>query len=114
MTDPGERPHLVTVQRKTVATDDYGGETATWHTLTTAYARIRHGTGQERREAAQEAASQAATFEFDWNPTLAAVKPADRLYVFDIVWDIASVAVIDGNREVHMAAVANLEAAVDS
>lgn len=114
MTDPGDRPHLCLVQRKTVTTDDYGGETTTWYTLTTGYAKFYPGSGQERREAAQENASVAAVFNFDWSPTLAAVTPSDRLYVFDTVWDIASAVVIGGNREVDIAAVANLEAVVDS
>lgn len=114
MTDPGERPHLVTIQRAVTATDDYGGETQTWHMHTTGWARVRYGTGQERREAAQENASLAATFEFDWTPTLAALKPTDRLNVFDTVWDVASTFVIGGNKEVHITAVANLDAEVDS
>lgn len=114
MTDPGQRPHYCLIQRRTVVADDYGGETATWHTLATGYAKVQHGTGQERREAAQENAAQSATFVFDWSPTLAAVKPADRLYVFDTVWDIASVATYGGNVEVAMTAIANLEAVVDS
>ena len=110
----GDRPHLVRIQRATTATDDYGQGEQTWHDLATGWARVRYGTGQERREAAQENASQAATFEFDWNPTLAAVKPSDRLYVFDTVWDVASAVTIGGNREVHITAVANLEAVIDS
>jgi hypothetical protein len=114
VTQPGERPHLVTVQRSITVADDYGGETKTWHTLATAYALIQHGTGQERREAAQKNASQAATFVFDWNPTLAAVKPVDRLFCFGVVWDIANVATYGANEEVAMTAVANLEAVVDS
>lgn len=114
MTDPGERPHLVIVQRATASEDDYGGETLTWHTLTTGWARVRYGTGQERREAAQENAQQSASFEFDWTPLLASVKPTDRLYVFDTVWDVASAVIISGNVEVHITAVANLEAEIDS
>lgn len=114
MTDPGERFHVVTLQRRTTASDDHGGITETWHSLGTAYAAVRHGTGQERREAAQENATQAATFEFDWNPTVAALRPTDRLQCFDTVWDIASVAVIAGNRDVHITAVSNLEAVIDS
>jgi head-tail adaptor len=110
VSDPGDRPHLVSVQRASVTVDTYGNETPGWGALTTAWARVRYGTGQERREAAQERASQAATFEFDWNPTLAALTPKDRLVVFETAWDIASAVVIGGNYEVHVAAVANLDA----
>lgn len=115
MTDPGDRPHLLTFQRQGAGTDDgYTVLPGTWYTLTTAWARIRHGSGQERREAAQENASQAATFECDWSPDLAAVLTTDRIIVFDTAWDITNRAVIGGNREVHFTAVANLDAVIDS
>lgn len=86
----------------------------TWHDLAMGYAAVRYGTGQERREAAQENASMSATFEFDWNPTIAATRPTDRLYCFDTVWDVASAVVVGANRDVHITAVANLDAEIDS
>jgi SPP1 family predicted phage head-tail adaptor len=114
VTDPGKRPHFVTIQRATATDDGYGGEVRTWHDHATGWARLRYGTGQERREAAQENASQTVTAEFDWNPTLAAVTTEDRLSLFDTVWDITSNIVVGGNDEVHITAVANLNAEVDS
>jgi head-tail adaptor len=114
VTDPGERPHLVEIQRGITTTDDYGQGGTTWHELATGWAKIRYGTGQERRQAAQENAAQAATFEFDWNPTLAGVRPSDRLYVFSTVWDITSNVTIGANRESHITAIANLDAEIDS
>lgn len=114
MTDPGERPHLVSIQQAISATDDYGGETKTWHEVGTAYALVLYGTGQERREAAQDNATQAATFNFDWNSMVAGILPTDRLYCFDTVWDVASAVVVGGNKEVHVTATANLDAAIDS
>jgi head-tail adaptor len=107
MTDPGQRDSLVTFQRGTPTGDDYGGETISWATLTTAYARVRYGTGQERREAAQERASQAATFECDWNPTLDGVAVNDRLFINEKpteFWDIISPSPL-GHNEIHFAAV---------
>jgi head-tail adaptor len=115
VSDPGQKPHLVSIQQAVAATDDYGGETLTWHTSATAWAEVLYGTGQERREAAQENASQTATFIFDWGPTTtAAIRPTWRLYCFDTVWDVASAVVVGANREVHVTAVANLDAAIDS
>lgn len=114
MTDPGERPHLLTIQRATVTQDDYKSEVRTWHTYATGWAKVAYGTGQERREAAQENANQTATFMFDWSPALAGVTAKDRLYVFDTVWDITGNVVIGGNRECHLTAVANLDAVIDS
>jgi head-tail adaptor len=104
MTDPGQRDSLVTFQRGTPTGDDYGGETISWATLTTAYARVRYGTGQERREAAQESAAQAATFECDWNPTLAGVLLTDRISWDGDFWDITSRSPL-GHNEIHFAAV---------
>jgi head-tail adaptor len=114
MTDPGQRDHLVIVQRATTTADDYGTKVSTWHEYARGYARIRYGSAQERREAAQENAAQTATFELDWNPTVAGTRPRDRLYVFDTVWDVVSAVVIGHQREVHITAVANLEAEIDS
>src|SRR5690242_5660622 len=104
MNDPGVRESLVTFERGTPTVDDYGGETMSWATLTTAYARIRYGTGQERREAAQERAVQAATFECDWNTTLAGVAVNDRITFESEAWDIVSKAPL-GHEEIHFAAV---------
>lgn len=112
--DPGARPHRVIIQRAITTTGTLGGETKTWHQHAVGWARVRHGSGQERREAAQENAAVSSTFEFDWNPTMAAVLPTDRLYVFGTVWDIASAVTIGGNRDVHITATANLDAEIDS
>lgn len=114
MTDPGGRDHLVIVQRAITSTDDYGGETKTWHERVRGYARVRYGSGQERREAAQENAALSATFEMDWNPLVASTTPSDRLYVFDTVFDVASAVIVGHQREVHITATANLEAEIDS
>jgi len=105
MTDPGQRDSLITFQRGTAVPSDYTDEsTMTWATLTTAWARVRYGTGQERREAAQERASQAATFECDWNTTLATVAINDRISWDGDFWDITSRAPL-GHYEIHFAAV---------
>lgn len=104
MTDPGQRESLITFEHGSPTTDDHGGETVGWSPLTTAYARIKYGTGQERREAAQEMAVQAATFECDWNPTLAAVAINDRITFDSEAWDIISKAPL-GHKEIHFAAI---------
>jgi SPP1 family predicted phage head-tail adaptor len=102
--DPGKRDSLITFERASVAADDYGGEEAEWVEHTTAWARIKYGTGQERREAAQERMSQAATFECEWSPTLAAIRTTDRINFDGDTWDIISKAPL-GHREIHFAAV---------
>jgi head-tail adaptor len=102
--DPGLRESLVTFERGTASTDDYGGDTMTWATVTTAYANVRYGTGEDRRQAAQERAAQAATFECDWNPTLATVALTDRINWDGDFWDITSRSPM-GHNEIHFAAV---------
>lgn len=114
MTDPGQRPHLVTIQRAIVAEDDYGGETRTWHDHLTAWARVRYGLGEERRVAEQENASQTAIFDFDWSADLASVTMKDRLRVFSTSWDIIGNVTVGNNRDILISAVANLDAEIDS
>lgn len=112
--DQGQRPHLVRIQQAVTATDDHGGETKTWHDIGSAWAKFFPGSGQERREAAQENASITAVFNFDWSPAVAGIVPTDRLYAFDTVWDVVSAVVLGANKDVDVTAVANLDAEIDS
>ena len=100
-----ERDRLVTIQRATAATDDYGEGAPTWATLTTAFAKVLYGSGQERREAAQEAAAQTATFMFLWGATLAGVTVKDRIVFDGANWDITNRALVGLNREIHFTGV---------
>lgn len=102
--DPGQRDRLVTFERGTVTTDDYGGETASWATYAQAWARVRFGSGQERREAAQEAGVQAATFEVLWSPTLDDISITDRIQFDGAAWDITNRAPVGLNSELHFTA----------
>ena len=113
MTDPGKRPHLIFFQRRGAASDDgYTNQPGAWAEQTRAWAQVRYGTGAERREAAQERASQSATFECDWSPALEAILMTDRIVIFDTAWDIKGKATIGGNKEIHFTGVANLDAVV--
>lgn len=106
ITDAGDYDQLITFQRPTTAsTNDYG-ETVegTPGDYATAWAQVRRGSGQERREASQEAGSQAATFVTDWNPTLEAVQITDRIIYRGDTWDITDVAP-DGNKEIQFTAI---------
>lgn len=102
--DPGLRDSLITIEAGTATVDDHGGETMVWAEVTQAWARVKYGTGQERREAAQERMSQAATFELEWTPTLAAVGTTARIRFDNDNWDIISKSPL-GHREIHFAAV---------
>lgn len=103
--DPGKRDQLITFERAAVMiNEESGGEEPIFASLTQAWARVRYGTGQERREAAQERASQAATFECEWTPTLATVKTNDRINFDGDEWDIVSRSPLS-HREIHFAAI---------
>lgn len=101
----GDRNKLIFFVRPVTTTNDYNepveGSPAT---LARALARVRFGTGQERREAAQEAASMAATFECLLTPTLAGVLLTDRITFDGATWDITSRAPINRD-EIHFTAV---------
>ena len=96
----------VVFQRFTSTTDDdYGGEVQVWEEYATVFARVVHGSGQERREAAQETASVKATFYVLRNMKTAGLTPLDRI-VWDGDWDIISaVPSVQFNKEMEITAV---------
>src|SRR3546814_14617209 len=57
----GPRNRKIIIERFTATTDDYGHGEKTWTDYCTEWAAVNFGTGQERREAAQESASVSAT-----------------------------------------------------
>lgn len=89
--DPLAANARIAIQRATTVTDEYGDETEAWTLYAEAFAQVRFGSSQERREAAQEVASQTATFVVLWSPTLAAVTPQDRIS-WNGEWDVTGVA----------------------
>lgn len=100
----GMRDKLITITRgAAVVTDDYGGETSTPNTYAQAWAEMLNGTGQERREAAQEQAAKTATFICGWTPTLDGLLTTDSL-VYRGTWDITDVSIVGHNSEVHLTA----------
>jgi SPP1 family predicted phage head-tail adaptor len=95
MPSASERTELIVFQRATVTTDDYGQEIETWADYATRRARVRFGTAQEKREAAQESASQTATFECVRSAALDAVTMKDRIHYDGSDWDITERAPLD-------------------
>lgn len=105
MIEAGVRDRLISFERATTTTDDYGDEVETWAEQATAWAKVLFGTGQERREAAQESASQVASFLVNWTPTLAQIGTTDRIQFDSAAWDITSVAPVGRHDELHITAV---------
>jgi len=87
----GPRNRRITFQRSISTTDDYGGRVESWVMLCRAFASVGFGTGQERREAAQESASAPATFRVLHNSHTASILPTDRIQYLGSAWDITSV-----------------------
>ncbi len=102
----GERNRRATFTRAVTVTDDHGGETeGTPSHIAGAWVRILYGTGQERREAAQERAQQTATFLANWTPPLATVAATDRISSDGSDWDITNIALVGMNDEIHFTAI---------
>lgn len=71
--------------------DEYGGEIETWTEYCHPWACVNFGSGAERREAAQLAASASATFSVLRNAATAAVSVEDRIQFDGAIWEIGSV-----------------------
>lgn len=88
----GNRDQLITIQRATTTTDDYGAEVPTWATYAIEWAAVFFGRGDERRAAAVEQGSQAATFQVLSNSKTLGVTLKDRIQHLGSVWDVKSIA----------------------
>ena len=89
------RTELIVFQRGTPTEDEVGGQTIVWATYASRRARVRFGTAQEKREAAQEGGIQSATFECQRSATLDAVTLRDRISYLSSSWDIVETAPLD-------------------
>jgi len=90
-----DRTELIVIQRATTTENEYGEQVPSWATYATRRARVRFGTAQERREAAQEGGLQSATFECERSSTLDAVTLKDRISYLSSFWDLSEVAPLD-------------------
>lgn len=107
MPSASQRTELIVIQRATVTADDYGGGSESWSTYATRRARVRFGTAQEKREAAQEGGVQSATFECERSSTLDAVTLKDRISYLGSTWDLTEIAQLD-RRSIRFTGVRNL------
>lgn len=95
MPSASERTELIVFQRATTTDDDYGQPVETWADYATRRARVRFGTAQEKREAAQESASQSATFECVRSSVMDGITLKDRISYLGDAWDITETAPLD-------------------
>jgi hypothetical protein len=96
MIPAGQRDKLIIINRATVTVDNYGGAIpGTTAEFTRAMARVRFGTAQEKREAAQESAIQSATFECVSTTKLRQVEMTDTISFDGSSWNITEDAELD-------------------
>lgn len=91
----GKLDRRVTIQRKQVTRDDFGGEVIAWAEVCTVWARIIPLRGSERFVAQQEQADRDARVQMRWWP---GITPAMRVIYEGRVWDIEAVAEL-GRRD---------------
>ncbi|RKF23374.1 head-tail adaptor protein [Altericroceibacterium spongiae] len=85
--------------------DDFGSEIYDWAEDKKRWARIIYGTGQERRQAAQESATQPATIVMRHDSYTAAITTdAHRLFFDGVAWDIESIVKRKRDGEVSITA----------
>ncbi len=115
MTPAGKRDRLISFVRPVVTRDvsgaesesDAGGEP---DHIANAWAAVRFGTSQERRQAGAEGASQSATFRTLSNVALRSVVTTDRILGEGLTWDIVGIAAVGGPAcEIEFTAVAAKE-----
>jgi hypothetical protein len=95
----GQRDRLIIFQRAMMVRDAYGAKKPEGNSeLTRAMARVIFGTGQEKREAAQEKALQSATFECVLTPALKGVKMTDTIQFDSSDWDIVEKSELDRQK----------------
>lgn len=98
MPSASQRDCTILFIRAATSTNDYNETVYNWASLTTLAtrkARVRFGTAQEKREAAQESASQTATFECVRSTVLDAVTLKDRITFDGSQWDLTERAPLD-------------------
>lgn len=89
------RTELIVFERATFATNNNNEQIPTWATHATRRARVRFGTAQEKREAAQEGGVQSATFECVRSSPLNSITLKDRISYLGSAWDIVENAPLD-------------------
>ena len=88
----GKRDKRIVFERFTTTQNDYGEEIEAWAPAFKRWAQVWMGKGSERREAAMEQGSQAATFAVLADSGTRAVTLKDRIVHAGSVWDIQGIA----------------------
>jgi head-tail adaptor len=103
--DTCDRDKRITIERATTTRDEMNAPVEVWGEYIKRWASISFGTGQERRQAAQESGSQAATFRMPSDNQTRTLTIRDRIQFMDAAWDITSVVPFGSNEGVDVTAV---------
>ena len=87
----GRRDKLVMLERSSLVKYEHDEEVDAWAPIGKEWAAIFYGRGDERRQAAAEAASQTATFQMLANSRTRSLTTSNRI-AFEGLWDITGVA----------------------
>lgn len=94
----GRRKHRIVIERASITRNGLNEPIEAWTEWCAEMAAVYYGSGREQREGAQTQASQAASFEVISNSKTRAVSMTDRVNYGGGIWDIHSVAPIDGGE----------------
>ena len=101
----GPLDRRIAFERATLTRDAFNAQVSAWAPYAQVWSKVTFGTGQERRVAAQEGGSAAATFRTRWNPILAGVTIRDRIQFLDAAWNITSIVPFGRNEGLDFTAV---------
>lgn len=107
MATASERTELIAFQRATATTNEYNEGEDAWGVLFSRRARVRFGTSQEKREAAQEGGAQSASFECQRSAELETVTLKDRISYLGSSWDLTEIAPL-ARKTIRFTGVRNL------
>ena len=104
-TPRGEFNRRIAFERGVTVRSGLGREPAAqWASLGTVWAKVLFGTGQERRQAGAEGASQTATFRVLSSLLTRGVTERDRIQFDGRAWDITSISPIGVRDEIEFVA----------
>ena len=104
-TPAGQRDRRIRFERATLARNALGVMDASgWTLIEKAMAKVLFGTGQERRTAGAEGATQTITIRTLSTNALRGVTESDRVFLDGRGWSITSIAPVGVNDEIEFTA----------
>jgi len=88
---PGARNRRIAFHRAEITKDAMNADVQTWPELGKRWACASFGTGQERRDAAQQSGSAPATFRVLLDSLTRTLTITDRIRYLEADWDITSI-----------------------